>query len=273
MFDISVLKEMKLTELQDIAKLSKTIKFAGVKKDNLISLILEQQSKSNAPKAKEIIEITDEKPKRTRIVAEKKPAIVKPEPVSLFSEPQIIEVQKTENSDEVISEEAANVPKKGNKITKFNKAEYERKMALKQEKAEKAALGNVSNESNGDNEDSNNDENSVVDENKSDESLENISEKPQNPNQQKKQNIPSQNGNGNVNPNFKNKKNNFRDSDFEFDGIIESEGVLEMMPDGYGFLRSSDYNYLASPDDIYQRCCSTSKRRREIFPVGSCFKN
>ncbi|RXK83921.1 transcription termination factor Rho [Filimonas effusa] len=37
----------------------------------------------------------------------------------------------------------------------------------------------------------------------------------------------------------------------EFDGIIQAEGVLEMMPDGYGFLRSSDYNYLSSPDDVY----------------------
>ncbi|MFN8270799.1 MAG: transcription termination factor Rho [Chitinophagaceae bacterium] len=37
----------------------------------------------------------------------------------------------------------------------------------------------------------------------------------------------------------------------EFDGIIQGEGVLEMMPDGYGFLRSSDYMYLSSPDDIY----------------------
>ena len=37
----------------------------------------------------------------------------------------------------------------------------------------------------------------------------------------------------------------------EFDGQIDSEGVLEMMPDGYGFLRSSDYNYLSSPDDVY----------------------
>ncbi len=44
-----------------------------------------------------------------------------------------------------------------------------------------------------------------------------------------------------------------RESTFnvEFDGIIQGEGVLEMMPDGYGFLRSSDYNYLSSPDDIY----------------------
>jgi transcription termination factor Rho len=38
---------------------------------------------------------------------------------------------------------------------------------------------------------------------------------------------------------------------FDFEGIISSSGVLEIMPDGYGFLRSSDYNYLSSPDDIY----------------------
>ncbi|MBX7179976.1 MAG: transcription termination factor Rho [Saprospiraceae bacterium] len=37
----------------------------------------------------------------------------------------------------------------------------------------------------------------------------------------------------------------------DFDGMIAGEGILEMMPDGYGFLRSSDYNYLTSPDDIY----------------------
>ncbi len=38
---------------------------------------------------------------------------------------------------------------------------------------------------------------------------------------------------------------------YNFDGIIQAEGVLEIMPDGYGFLRSSDYNYLNSPDDVY----------------------
>jgi len=42
-----------------------------------------------------------------------------------------------------------------------------------------------------------------------------------------------------------------RERFYEFDGIIESTGVLETMPDGYGFLRSSDYNYVSSPDDIY----------------------
>ena len=50
------------------------------------------------------------------------------------------------------------------------------------------------------------------------------------------------------------KQNRENDKDVfnvEIDGLIEGEGVLEMMPDGYGFLRSADYNYLTSPDDIY----------------------
>jgi len=49
-------------------------------------------------------------------------------------------------------------------------------------------------------------------------------------------------------PRREEKQSNFN---IEFEGIVASEGVLEMMPDGYGFLRSSDYNYLSSPDDIY----------------------
>ena len=50
----------------------------------------------------------------------------------------------------------------------------------------------------------------------------------------------------------KNKLNgNTKYEDYDFDGIVSAEGVLEIMPDGYGFLRSSDYHYLNSPDDIY----------------------
>ena len=44
---------------------------------------------------------------------------------------------------------------------------------------------------------------------------------------------------------------NAQKSVIEFEGVVEATGVLEIMPDGYGFLRSSDYNYLNSPDDIY----------------------
>ena len=84
MFDISVLKDLKLAELQEIAKTAKTIKFNGVKKDTLISLILEHQAKSiesaetKAPDA--------EKPKRARIAAEKKESIQKDDEPVLFKE-------------------------------------------------------------------------------------------------------------------------------------------------------------------------------------------
>ncbi len=52
--------------------------------------------------------------------------------------------------------------------------------------------------------------------------------------------------------NNQNNNNNRRhEFPFEIEGFVEAEGVLELSPDGFGFLRSSDYNYLASPDDIY----------------------
>jgi len=59
---------------------------------------------------------------------------------------------------------------------------------------------------------------------------------------------PANNGYASLQKPFQKKEAAFN---IEFDGVILAEGVLEMMPDGYGFLRSSDYNYLSSPDDIY----------------------
>jgi len=61
-------------------------------------------------------------------------------------------------------------------------------------------------------------------------------------------NNPNRHQNQNQNRHQRQNEGNFN---IEFDGIIPGEGVIEMMPDGYGFLRSSDYNYLSSPDDIY----------------------
>jgi transcription termination factor Rho len=80
--------------------------------------------------------------------------------------------------------------------------------------------------------------------------------RPQNDNQKKPNPRPNPNQNknqknGNIDKGNKDSRNRYREPDFEFDAIIESEGVLDIMQDGYGFLRSSDYNYLSSPDDIY----------------------
>lgn len=76
----------------------------------------------------------------------------------------------------------------------------------------------------------------------------------QNQNQQpREQNQNQQQGNGgqhhNQNRNFQQRQP--VEEMYNFDNVVTAEGVLEIMPDGYGFLRSSDYNYLNSPDDVY----------------------
>nr|WP_199082177.1 transcription termination factor Rho [Pedobacter sp. ASV19] len=69
--------------------------------------------------------------------------------------------------------------------------------------------------------------------------------RPKNPNANNG-NSGNNNGNNNKQPQNENSYSNL-----DFDNTITNEGVLEIMPDGYGFLRSADYNYLSSPDDIY----------------------
>ena len=255
MFDISALKEMKLAELQEIAKLAKTIKVAGAKKDTLITQILEHQNKTTEtateqPKEEKVV---DNKTKRARILPEPKKAIEKTQNDLFDSSSNDIEEVKPTSNETVVAEEKTAFQ---NKNPKFKKPLFDKKKNIPTEITSQEQK-----------------------------TTEEVAEKPTveepetNPNQNKdgsREPRPKhQNGNGNQNannnnPNFKGKKqNNFRDSDYEFDGIIESEGVLEMMPDGYGFLRSSDYNYLASPDDIY---LSTSQIRLFGLKTGDTVK-
>ena len=128
MFDISVLKEMKLSELQDIAKKAKTIKFNGVKKEVLIAQILENQAtatQENTPNQPEAA--AEERPKRNRISAEKKPAISKKETKTLFS-PEVSEpvaIVSEEAPEEVKATEP--VAAKSPKAVKFKKADYDKR--------------------------------------------------------------------------------------------------------------------------------------------------
>ncbi|MCW2120182.1 transcription termination factor Rho [Flavobacterium sp. 7A] len=260
MFEISALKQMKLSELQEIAKAAKTIKFNGVKKETLIGLILEQQvptPQNVVPAAEHKVEEIneDDKPKRARIIPVKKTAIHKNaiQPDIEVTEAEVVE-SIAAKAEEVVLQNTPVEPvssetttdKKGPKIVKFSKSAYEKKIATKKEK-EAAPVASKENEQN----------------------IENVTAEVAEPVIPAKKINPNQLNKQNPNPNFKAKKNNFRDADFEFDGIIESEGVLEMMPDGYGFLRSSDYNYLASPDDIY---LSTSQIRLFGLKTGDTVK-
>ncbi len=69
--------------------------------------------------------------------------------------------------------------------------------------------------------------------------------------QKNHQNHQNQNQNQNQNQQRQQQEQRQQEAGPEFEGVVEATGVLEIMPDGYGFLRSSDYNYLNSPDDIY----------------------
>lgn len=69
--------------------------------------------------------------------------------------------------------------------------------------------------------------------------------------QQPQNNAPNTNNNNNNGNNSQKHNNQPQEKAFDFEGILSATGVLEIMQEGYGFLRSSDYNYMSSPDDVY----------------------
>lgn len=88
--------------------------------------------------------------------------------------------------------------------------------------------------------------------------------KPQHPNQKNQNKNPNQNRNQQNSENQEDAK-----KDFNFDGLVTIEGVLEILPDNYGFLRSSDFSYISSPDDVY---VSTNQIRNYALKTGDTVK-
>ena len=228
MFEISELKAKTLADLQQIAKSIGLTKTSQLNKLDLVYQILDIQA---ASPSKEEEKIKSEKP-RARIEKPKRKRVVK----QLVKEEDL--AKKTVEPSAIVTEEKVIVEKTATEITPV---QQNKKPIHAPKKSTNTALENKT----GDDKD--------VSKNPT------TGEKPaQNkpkpaPNKPK---TPHNNNNNNRNPKNQNQRNTntgnkYKDPDFEFDGIIESEGVLEMMPDGYGFLRSSDYNYLSSPDDIY----------------------
>jgi len=265
MFDIEVLKEMKLSDLQEIAKVAKINKYRSLKKDDLVYQILDLQAAKPEVIKAEIPATEQPKEKRARI-APKKETIKAPQiKKDLFSQPMkdFTAAPEQANNATITEEKIAEVKEVTPSVaSKLPRKDFKNKKPLPQAKIPAEATTETS-----------------VTETVS-EPTQNEKNSAKNPNYKANQNNPNHpdykknvvseggNGNGNKNP-HQNKKQNFREPDYEFDGIIESEGVLEMMPDGYGFLRSSDYNYLASPDDIY---LSTSQIRLFGLKTGDTVK-
>ena len=225
MFEISELKAKTLADLQVIAKSIGLAKTSQLKKLDLVYQILDTQA-ANPDKTVTISSTEEkprtEKPKRKRVV---KPAQVTPEKVVETILEKTTEVKEEKN----VERQKKVYPPKQKPIARAT---------VKVEKAKENIVAKIE----------------VKEESKpvNNPPKQQKSNNPQNNPPQKNKNTNQNREKSNSNRNNGNKSSNrYRDPDFEFDGIIESEGVLEMMPDGYGFLRSSDYNYLSSPDDIY----------------------
>ena len=235
MFDTSTLKGMKLSDLQEIAKVANIQKFKTLKKDELITQILDLQNTS------------EEKPKAEK-PAKKTPVVKATKEIKEAQEVQEI-TPVSEESEAKTQRARIKKPtvKQANKAQETLSFELDAEMKSEAYSQQPKKVVEDKTEKNG-NSDTNETTENVVAEPSNEEKAETAEQEKNNPNPNFKKNN-NQNNNPKFNKNNGNK--NFRESDFEFDGIIESEGVLEMMPDGYGFLRSSDYNYLASPDDIY----------------------
>jgi len=223
MFEISELKAKKLPELQELAKTLSVPKYRSLKKLDLVYQILDYQA-SNPAAVKAVA--TEQK------VTEPKPAPAK-------------EAPKQEKAPEKETPEGEKAPAKNtrdrnprqqkNDGRKEQKPNDGRKNQRQDNRGSRKPQADSAKNDGGDKQ--NKDAPARQDNNR------------QNDKRGGKQNNQRQDK-GNKNGN-KDNRNRYREPDFEFDGIIESEGVLDIMSDGYGFLRSSDYNYLSSPDDIY----------------------
>jgi len=224
MYDILQLNDMLVPELLDIAEQLKIPNAKKLEKQELVYKILDKQAvtaseKKSAP--------GDDKPKRKRIIKAT---------TGITTEEAEVEESYDDKKD---SKKPIMSPKKEEKpiVKKGRKKQEEEPPVVQQEV----------------NEDDNNSSNEDDLENAPDEEIAeiNANEDDRN-NNNNNNNNESQGGSvaapGKFYPPRRDQQSNFN---IEFDGIILAEGVLEMMPDGYGFLRSSDYNYLSSPDDIY----------------------
>ena len=213
MFEISQLKEKKLTDLQEIAKKLSIPKFRSMKKLDLVYQILDQQATD--PKAVKAVvpEPTSNETKSEKPVRKPRQRVQKP-----------VRKEQSKKDDKVVDEDKSLVEKE----TKVVEANVVAKADKTQVKEDRKPVHKPNPRPKNDN---------------------NKKPNPRNNNQNK--NHHKNQKNGNVDRGNKDSRNRYREPDYEFDAIIESEGVLDIMQDGYGFLRSSDYNYLSSPDDIY----------------------
>lgn len=232
MFDISQLKEKKLAELQELAQKLNVPKYKTLKKLDLIYQILDLQATN--------------------------PAVVKSEMVTETANSNQPQKQATSSKSKRArvsrSTQKADNPKTDSRATETSEKDSglstdQQKIDLKdpQEKSETSKVDNTGTSPRGDSKEQSHQTKQTQEKSHHNKPPQQHKEHAnQGSKHRDQQHNNSEKNNGN-----KDSRNRYREPDYEFDAIIESEGVLDIMQDGYGFLRSSDYNYLSSPDDIY----------------------
>ena len=267
MHNIFDLKEMDLEQLRSLGQELEVKGFKKMQKEDLIYAILDKEAEKNAKNAPERPEKRKRgRPKKsesTKVVSKETtvPQVVEPKTVEPKAvESDVIE-QKPVEQKQPKSEDKPQQKKRGRKAKKETQENKTAEPAAEQTVEEVAApvpaqvqetaqtvekqprqkrariqKGNQQNVQAPE-------AATEIAESKED----SINESPEtpNPDNQKPQNKEKENRHQN------NKQQRHQEPQIEFEGVVEATGVLEIMPDGYGFLRSSDYNYLNSPDDIY----------------------
>lgn len=250
MYDILQLNQKTVAELKEIAKELEISKYQKLKKEDLIYTILDQQA--IAPKK---VDSAVKQTESAKDKSKKKPG--RPPKKSTTDSKSSEKEEKTDSS-------AEKKEGKAEKKEEQKPQETEKKVAYpKKAPSERKIRPRLQNQS--DDESQSSDVSKTKEVPREQPKPSNTKEKEQEADKRvaykKRENNSNNNNNhrnngsngntGNTSNNNTNERRQPNKKEFDFDGIITGEGVLEMMPDGYGFLRSSDYNYLNSPDDIY----------------------
>jgi len=234
MYKLEELNTKKVADLKAIATELNLKKFEKLKKEDLAYAILDHQAENAQAQP------VAEKKQRTRTNIPEKKEHKKPEYTELKPK-----VPKSNDKQAIVT-------KKSQSIIKINEQENTpKKPAHNHQNNEKKNLPNKPVHNHPRKDDEKKGPKKPVHNHQKNNEDQNAQKKPVH-NHPKKENEQ-----GNSHPKNNNNKNQTNSNtppskyDYNFDGIINTEGVIEIMPDGYGFMRSSDFHYLSSPDDVY----------------------
>ena len=275
MHKIFELREMDMEKLHSIASELNIKGFKKMEKDDLVYAILDEEARHNAhnapekpvkakkartkkadtpkesktEKTAEPVKVQEEKVEATEAQPKKRGRKPKAAPAAApATQEEPVKETKPEATAEPVAETPAPEPKQDKQEPKKESAENKKDNKKKRNRIQKGGSNQpqqpVSSEETKESKTAEEPVATQVEE------TEQPAQQKGNHNQQQNNGQNGHNNNG-QNQNRNKEKQRQQEPAIEFEGVVEATGVLEIMPDGYGFLRSSDYNYLNSPDDIY----------------------